>query len=605
MALARTALPPLHDRPLTSAERLAILDRADEILQLTHRSATLGNFDDPLEEAVYILLSRQTQEIGYQRAHAELRRRWPTWERLRDSPLEQLITVLTPAGFGPTRARELKALLAAVSAECERRGLQRITLDWLHGYSDPAAEQFLTSLPGIGTKSARCVMHYSLRRDVLAVDTHVRRILDRLGIVPDNGGKIKAAAYDEAVPARMRQRLHVNLIHHGRAYCKSRSPRCPQCPLISFCRIGRQQASSQDPRPISARTRTKPPQRPVAIELFAGAGGLGTGFARAGFDVAVAVELDRDAAQTYRINHPGTVVIEADAGAVTGADLARLVPRAAKPAAIIAGPPCQGYSAAGKRKALDSKNLLYKSVVALAKELQPRHVVIENVPGMRRVEGRSFVETVNTALRRAGYATEAHLLRACDYGVPQLRHRLLFLAQLAKLGSAPAPPPATHCPGQHCTHGCASQPGSRCGLQPTPTVLESLEGLPLLAAGQAAEWWPLEHGTRLLNGTTMRHSAEVIEKIQGIKPGAGPISYRRLHADIARTIVAGHRALPVHPTLHRTISVREAARIQGFRDDHIFCGPPSKQPLQVANAVPPQLAEAVAKGLTATTAASP
>ena len=87
---------------------------------------------------------------------------------------------------------------------------------------------------------------------------------------------------------------------------------------------------------------------------------------------------------------------------------------------------------------------------------------------------------------------------------------------------------------------------------------------------------------------------EVIEKIAEIAVGGGPISYRRLEPDIARTLVAGHRAMPVHPWLHRTISVREAARIQGFEDSYVFCGPRANQPLQVANAVPPPVAAALA-----------
>jgi DNA (cytosine-5)-methyltransferase 1 len=93
----------------------------------------------------------------------------------------------------------------------------------------------------------------------------------------------------------------------------------------------------------------------------------------------------------------------------------------------------------------------------------------------------------------------------------------------------------------------------------------------------------------------MHHSKAVIKKIRSIEPGKGPISYRRLEKDVARTLVAGHRALPVHPWLDRTISVREAARIQGFEDTYVFCGPRSEQPLQVANAVPPPVARVVAK----------
>jgi DNA (cytosine-5)-methyltransferase 1 len=104
-------------------------------------------------------------------------------------------------------------------------------------------------------------------------------------------------------------------------------------------------------------------------------------------------------------------------------------------------------------------------------------------------------------------------------------------------------------------------------------------------------------GREFLNMSTMRHSRQVIERIASFKPGEEPISYRRLGPVEARTIIAGHRALPVHPVEHRTISVREAAVVQGFPLDYFFCGPRAERPLQVANAVPPPLAAAVARHL--------
>ncbi|MDQ1747830.1 MAG: (cytosine-5)-methyltransferase 1 [Frankiaceae bacterium] len=578
-------LPPLADRPLTADERDAVLERVDEILELTYRSASLGNFDDPLEEAVYIILSKQTREVGYQRAHRELRARWRTWRDLMQAPLEDVIEVIKPAGFGRQRSTQLQALLRKVAADCQERGLTRITLDWLRALPDAEVERYLTSLPGIGHKSARCIMHYSLDREAFAVDTHVRRVLDRLRIVRDRGEKVKHGEYEAVVPPRLRQRLHVNLIHHGRAFCRSEQPKCGECPLISFCSTGR-------------AIQAAPKGRPVAVELFAGGGGLGEGFSAAGFFIAIAVEKDRDAAQTYRVNHPGTVVLEADAMKLKAADLVWLAPAAEQATTVIAGPPCQGYSVAGKRQANDKRNRLYRAVVRIADQLHVRFVAIENVPGMRKVEGHSYSSTVRTALRRAGYATEYHLLRACDYGVPQLRHRLVFLGQRKSLGDAPLPPRPTHCAGRHCSFGCDDEVGSKCGRPATPTVHDALDGMPQLDHGQIAEYVELGPGRLpLLNGSTMAHSDDVKQKIASITPGSGPISYRRLHDDLARTIVAGHRALPVHPVLDRTISVREAARIQGFRDDHVFAGPRSRQPLQVANAVPPPLGRAIAEAL--------
>ena len=104
-------------------------------------------------------------------------------------------------------------------------------------------------------------------------------------------------------------------------------------------------------------------------------------------------------------------------------------------------------------------------------------------------------------------------------------------------------------------------------------------------------------GRVILNSKAMMHSPKVVEKIKAIPQGGGPISYRRLEDGIARTLVAGHRALPVHPSENRAITVREAARIQGFPDSYFFCGARSNQPIQVANAVPPMLAQTVAEAL--------
>lgn len=571
---------------MTQQERLAAVTRIAELVEVRYRGRGLGNLTDPLDETIYIVLSRQTREAAYQKAYVDLRQRWPQWKQLLEVEPSEIEPVIAAAGFGRQRAAQLKSILTIVDDECRQRGRPgELTLDWLAEMPDAQAESFLMKLPGVGPKTARCVMHYSLQRDTFAVDTNIRRIFDRLGLVPDSGGKVNHALYDTIVPRALRRDLHVNLIHHGREVCRSGKPRCADCPLISFCETGRSSDWSAD-------------RRPVAVEVFAGGGGMGAGFADAGYRIAAAIEWDKAAAQTYRANHPGTVVIEADARAVTGKALRRIVPSAANPQVIVAGPPCQGYSPAGKRIASDQKNSLFLEVTRLARDLRPRFIVIENVPGLMLVGGVSFTKAVLYELMASGYEGKEHLLRACDFGVSQLRHRLIFIAQRRAKGSAPPAPRATHCPGQYCSFGCGEIAGSLCGLPPTPTVDAVLASLPLLQSGQEAEFSE-QYGTVLLNATTMTHSTEVIEKISQIQPGKGPISYRRLHHDLARTIVAGHRALPVHPTLHRTISVREAARIQGFDDGHVFCGLRSQQPLQVANAVPPALARAVAERLQA------
>ena len=326
--------------------------------------------------------------------------------------------------------------------------------------------------------------------------------------------------------------------------------------------------------------------RPAVVDLFAGAGGLGYGFRKAGFRVALAVESERHAAQTYRLNNPGVPVVEADIDTSTSSQqLARFMPGVGRVQGLLAGPPCQGYSAAGARDPDAEENTHYRQVARLAAELRAETVCLENVPGVRRVRGRNFLNAILVSLRDAGYATEAHLINACDFGVPQHRARYLFLGRRGRDAPAPPRPDETHR-----AHGR----GSASHLPDVPTLRDVLAALPELPAGSSGEPATGPDGTEYFNVETMAHSERVVAKIKAIKPGEGPISYRRLKGDEARTLIAGHRALPVHPWLDRTISVREAATIQGFPHHYRFCGPRSAQPLQVANAVPPPLAEAVA-----------
>jgi DNA (cytosine-5)-methyltransferase 1 len=567
---------------MSIAADAGVIERIDELLEVRYRSADLGNLDDPLAETVYILLSLQTREAVYRPTFSALRHRYPRWLDVAAAPVNDLERVLEPCGFHRQRARKLQGLLAAVERENAARGIglsagaQDLTLSFLHGMSDRDAERFLLALPGIGPKSARCVLSYSLDRKAFAVDTHVHRIFQRLGVVKSRGRKADHDPFQDAVPPAMRKRLHINLVHHGRAVCHNTNAKCGDCVLVSFCGRGREAVAGND--------------RPVAVDLFGGAGGMGSGFRAAGFRIGLAVERERHAAQTYRANNPGVPVIESTISAATSAaSLRKCMPGVKRVAALLAGPPCQGYSAAGSRDPKAEINLLYKHVARLARELEAETVCLENVPGVRRVNGHGFLDAIKEELERAGYPATPHLLRACEFGVPQHRQRYFFLGRRDR-GAVPRPR------ATHRAHG-ASEPAM---LPETPRLDVVLACLPTVEdPGVVAEPCLDAEGRAYYNMSTMAHSPKVVEKIRAIRSGEGPISYRRLGAAEARTLIAGHRALPVHPTLDRTISVREAALIQGFGEDYIFCGPRAEQPLQVANAVPPPLAEVVAHHLLA------
>lgn len=567
-------------------DRGGLIARLDELLEARYRSADLFNLDDPLEETVFILLSQQTREAVYRRVFADLRRRFPRWLDAAAAPLRELEAILEPAGFQRRKARQLKALFRAVKHANRERDLGPaatpagdLTLSFLSELDNQAAESFLLGLPGIGPKSARCVLAYSLNRPAFAVDTHVHRIFARLGVLPSAGRKADHDPFQEAVPERSRKRLHINLVHHGREVCRSKNERCKECVLVSFCGQGRANVSGGGSS-----------QR-VAVDLFAGAGGLGSGFRREGYRIALAVEPDRHAAQTYRLNNPGVPVIEARITERTrAASLKRYMPHASKISVLLAGPPCQGYSAAGSRRPDDPQNQLFGHVARLARQLNVDNIVLENVPGVRRVNGHSFLDAILDSLENAGFAAGAHLLRAYDFGVPQRRARYFFLARRGRRSLAPGAPTPSHR-----RHG--QQDALDSVLPETPALLKLLSSLPTLGPGVDAERMVTSDGLELTNMSTMKHSDRVIRRIASFRPGTEPISYRRLGLVEAQTIVAGHRALPVHPTEHRTISVREAAVIQGFPLDYFFCGPRSEQPLQVANAVPPPIAAAVARHL--------
>ncbi len=202
-------------------------------LQALYRSEDLGNRADPIEELVWIPLTRQTHQKNAMRS----------WQRivdlggpaaLLDLSEHQLAGHLTDSGFSRQKARWIKRSLEIV---IERFGA--LSLSATAGWSNDEVEAFLVSLPGIAIKSARCVMIYSLGRQVFPVDTHVRRIAERIGWV--QCGLSERRIHDqleEIVPPQLRLGLHVNMIWHGRSVCRALRPQCSLCTLERGCAAG-------------------------------------------------------------------------------------------------------------------------------------------------------------------------------------------------------------------------------------------------------------------------------------------------------------------------------------------------------------------------------
>lgn len=172
-----------------------------------------------------------TQEVKYLRTYEALRDALPTWEAVVDAPSRCIEDLFRDAGVAPTKTRQIQTILKEVQ---RREGA--LDLGRLRGLSDDDVEVYLTSLHGVARKTARCVMLYALDRNTCPVDTHVWRVMRRLGFAPDRpwseGGAVKL---EETIPRRLRASLHVTLISHGRAICRSRRPRCSQCVLAPRC----------------------------------------------------------------------------------------------------------------------------------------------------------------------------------------------------------------------------------------------------------------------------------------------------------------------------------------------------------------------------------
>jgi endonuclease III len=186
---------------------------------------------DPLEELVLTILSQNTSDVNRDRAYEALRRRFGSWEELAAARPRQVVAAIRPGGLANTKAPRLLAVLREI-----RRREGSFDLGWMDRASDEEVVAYLTSLPGVGPKTAACVLAFSLGRPALPVDTHVHRVATRLGLLPPRTPAGRAHALLESeVPPAIRVEMHVGLIRHGRTICKAGRPRCEACPLQDLC----------------------------------------------------------------------------------------------------------------------------------------------------------------------------------------------------------------------------------------------------------------------------------------------------------------------------------------------------------------------------------
>lgn len=334
------------------------------------------------------------------------------------------------------------------------------------------------------------------------------------------------------------------------------------------------------------------------IDLFAGCGGMSLGFERAGFQQALAIDNWQDALNTYSFNNPDATVLCGDLSKISPEDVKQQY-NLSDVDVIIGGPPCQGFSVAGKRIIDDERNKLYKSFVAFVKTFKPRAFVMENVPNILSIGGGAVKDSILKDFEALGYTVTYKILLASDYGVPQNRRRAIFVGlNNEKQFSFPRP-----------------------AVEKPVTAKEALSDLPDATIDDGGQYTsePQSEFQRLMRdgcNSVYNHQATVhteqTQRIISMVPDGGNytclpielqstrkvhIAWTRLHSDRPSiTIDTGHNH-HFHYLYNRVPTARESARLQSFPDSYVFQMGKTSQLKQIGNAVPPLMAEQIANEL--------
>ena len=317
------------------------------------------------------------------------------------------------------------------------------------------------------------------------------------------------------------------------------------------------------------------------IDLFCGAGGLSTGFEMAGFETVLGIEHIEIFGKTFELNHPDAALICRDIKEVTVEDIRKTIGDD-HISVICGGPPCQGFSGAGRRDSSDPRNSLFMEFVRIVGGIRPDYFVMENVPGilnMMTAKEEKVTDIISSEFEKIGYAMKFRKLVAADYGVPQKRRRVIFIGSREKPLIYPQP---THSEKPYLT----------------------LEGKKILEwVGTGTVLLPKEktpknyfHGPKMIEGFIRR-------KANNRKKGKG-FGWQIINPEkpcytiSARYWKDGSDALVKYSdTEIRMLTEREAASIQSFPEDYEFCGNKKEKYMQIGNAVPCLMAKAIAETL--------
>ena len=318
------------------------------------------------------------------------------------------------------------------------------------------------------------------------------------------------------------------------------------------------------------------------ISLFSGAGGFKIGFEQLGYKCLLSTDI-LDEAEETTLNNSNTPFLKKDIKTISSKEILEIT-KERRPDVIIGGPPCQGFSVMGDKQGSDPRNNLFKSYISIVRSLNPKIFVLENVKGLKTMYGGAVFDVLVNSFSECGYDIYSKTLNAFDFGVPQKRDRVIII------GSRIDTP-----------FGFPLKNKNNIGiLKSSLTVGEAINDLVNKDHMEVPNHMPLKHGKTVVDrykliqeGGRLPPPEQLPKEIRRKNFGS---TYIRLHREKpSMTIVPGNNAFPIHPVLNRSLTPREAARIQGFPDKYIFYGTRRMQCILVGNAVPPLLAANLAK----------
>ena len=382
------------------------------------------------------------------------------------------------------------------------------------------------------------------------------------------------------------------------------------------------------------------------IDLFSGVGGLSTGFHWAGFTTILANEYDKEIGEAYKANFPETTTIIEDVRKIDFTQIMKdMNIKKGEIDVIAGGPPCQGFSMANrKRIEQDDRNLLFLEFVRAVKVFEPKCFLIENVVGMTaekvaiKSSEKNVVDSMTEFFHEIGYQISFKSFKAEEHGVPQIRRRVIVIGtrlenkfddlKFLRIGNLKKDFLSKEdlIRVKDIQHTLFFDEIDN-GLKYPTTVWEAISDLPQIESGEGQDSMKYltkpkneyqkflrQNSTKVYNHVCTPHSKDVIERIKLIKQGENfnnlpkdlqtksvhSGAFGRLVADSLSPTITTRFDTPstgrvIHPYLNRTLTVREAARIQSFPDDFKFLGSRTSQGKQVGNAVPPLVAKKIAE----------